>query len=103
MIYQDALGLQKVYLQVKRYAPNNPVGRPEITSFSGAVKLKHTDRGVFITTSSFTTGAEEAAQNLNITTIDGEMLTNLMVQYGVGVEVEKTYHIYRINKDDFAN
>lgn len=39
VIYQDALGLQKVYLQVKRYAPNNPVGRPEITSFSGAVKL----------------------------------------------------------------
>lgn len=103
VIYQDALGLQKVYLQVKRYAPNNPVGRPEITSFSGAVKLKHTDRGVFITTSSFTTGAEEAAQNLNITTIDGEMLTNLMVQYGVGVEIEKTYRIYRINKDDFAD
>ena len=103
VIYQDALGLQKVYLQVKRYASNNPVGRPEITSFSGAVKLKHTDRGVFITTSTFTTGAEEAAQNLNITTIDGEMLTNLMVQYGVGVEVEKTYHIYRINKDDFTD
>lgn len=103
VIYQDALGLQKVYLQVKRYAPNNPVGRPEITSFSGAVKLKHTDRGVFITTTSFTTGAEEAAQNLNITTIDGEMLTNLMVQYGVGVEIEKTYRIYRINKDDFAD
>lgn len=103
VIYQDALGLQKVYLQVKRYAPNNPVGRPEITSFSGAVKLKHTDRGVFVTTSTFTTGAEEAAQNLNITTIDGEMLTNLMVQYGVGVEVEKTYHIYRINKDSFTD
>lgn len=103
VIYQDALGLQKVYLQVKRYAPNNPVGRPEITSFSGAVKLKHTDRGVFITTSTFTTGAEEAAQNLNITTIDGEMLTNLMVQYRVGVEEAKTYHIYRINKDDFTD
>ena len=103
VIYQDALGLQKVYLQVKRYAPNNPVGRPEVTSFSGAVKLKHTDRGVFITTSTFTANAEEAAQSLNITTIDGEMLTNLMVRYGVGVEIEKSFNIYRIDSDAFDN
>lgn len=102
VIYQDPLGLQKVYLQVKRYAPNNPVGRPEVTSFSGAVKLKHTDRGVFITTSTFTTGAEEAARSLNITTIDGEMLTNLMVKYGVGVEVAKSFNVYRIDSDAFG-
>ncbi len=103
VIYQDALGLQKVYLQVKRYAQNNPVGRPEITSFSGAVKLKHTDRGVFITTSTFTANAEEAARNLNIATIDGEMLTNLMVKYGVGVEIAKRFNVYRIDKDVFIN
>ena len=103
VIYQDALGLQKVYLQVKRYAPSNPVGRPEIASFSGAVKIKNTDRGVFITTSTFTANAEEAAQSLNITTIDGEMLTNLMVRYGVGVEIEKSFNIYRIDSDAFDN
>lgn len=103
VIYQDALGLQKVYLQVKRYAAGNSVGQPEIAAFSGAVKLKHMDRGVFITTSTFTAKAFEAAKNLNIVTIDGDMLTNLMIQYGVGVEIEKTYRIYRINKDDFAD
>lgn len=66
-------------------------------------QLNLTDRGVFITTSTFTTHAEEAARSLNITTIDGEMLTNLMIQYRIGVEEEKAYHIYRINKDDFAD
>jgi restriction system protein len=101
VIYQDALGLQKVYIQVKRYSGTNPVGRPEITSFSGAIKLKHTDRGVFITTSTFTAGAIEAARNLNITTIDGDMLTNLMIKYGVGVEPVKQYNLYRIDKDVF--
>lgn len=101
VIYQDPLGLQRVYLQVKRYAPGNSVGQPEITAFSGSVKLKHMDRGVFITTSTFTTKANIAAKNLNIAIIDGDMLTNLMIQYGVGVEEEKVYRTYRINKDDF--
>lgn len=103
VIYQDALGLQKVYLQVKRYAAGNSVGQPEIAAFSGSVKLKHMDRGVFITTSTFTAKAYEAAKSLNIVTIDGDMLTNLMIQYGVGVEEAKTYHVYRVNKDDFAD
>lgn len=103
VIYQDALGLQKVYLQVKRYATGNSVGQPEIATFSGSVKLKHMDRGVFITTSTFTAKAYEAAKSLNIVTIDGDMLTNLMIQYRVGVEEAKTYHIYRINKDDFTD
>lgn len=102
VIYQDALGLQKVYLQVKRYAAGNSVGSPEITSFSGAVNLKHMDRGVFITTSTFTSDAYEAAKGLNIVTIDGDALTNLMIQYRVGVEEAKTYYLYRINKDDFT-
>lgn len=97
------MGLQKVYLQVKRYTEGNSVGQPEIAAFSGSVKLRHTDRGIFITTSTFTAKAQEAAKNLNIITIDGDMLTNLMIQYGVGVESAKTYHIYRINKDDFVN
>lgn len=67
IINQDPLGLQKVYLQVKRYAPDNSVQMPEITAFSGSIKLKHADRGVFITTSTFTQGAINAAKDLNIT------------------------------------
>ena len=56
---------------------------PEITAFSGSIKLKHADRGVFITTSTFTQGAINAAKDLNITLVNGEMLTNLMIQYQV--------------------
>lgn len=103
IIFEDALGLRKVYLQVKRYAPNNAVGQPEITAFSGSVKLKHMDRGVFITTSTFTSKAYEAAKSLNIVTIDGDMLANLMIQQRVGVEEAETYHVFRIDKDYFEN
>ncbi|WP_414152807.1 restriction endonuclease [Limosilactobacillus reuteri] len=101
IINQDPLGLQKVYLQVKRYAPDNSVQMPEITAFSGSIKLKHADRGVFITTSTFTQGAINAAKDLNITLVNGEMLTNLMIQYQVGVEVKEHYMTYKIDGNMF--
>ena len=103
IINQDPLGLQKVYIQVKRYAPQNTVSRPEIAGFSGAIKLRHADRGVFITTSSFTSGAEEAARDLNITLVNGDMLTNLMVQYQVGVTIQQQYNTYKIDRDSFTD
>ncbi|NRN94005.1 Mrr restriction system protein [Lactobacillus helveticus] len=101
IINQDPLGLQTIYVQVKRYAENNVIGSPEIDSFSGALRRKRADRGVFITTSSFTSGAKEAAKQLNIALVDGEMLTNLMVQYKVGVQVQQTYELYDIDDDFF--
>lgn len=101
IINQDPLGLQTIYVQVKRYAENNVVCSPEIDSFSGALRRKRADRGVFITTSSFTSGAKEAAKQLNIALVDGEMLTNLMVQYKVGVQVQQTYELYDIDDDFF--
>ena len=97
IINQDPLGLQKVYLQVKRYAPDNSVQMPEITAFSGSIA----DRGVFITTSTFTQGAINAAKDLNITLVNGEMLTNLMIQYQVGVEVKEHYMTYKIDGNMF--
>lgn len=103
IINQDPLGLQKVYIQVKRYTPQNTVSRPEITSFSGAIKLRHADRGVFITTSSFTSGAEEAARALNITLVNGDMLTNLMLQYHVGVIIQQQYNTYKLDRDAFSD
>ncbi len=63
--------------------------------------MKHANRGVFITTSTFTSGAVQVARDLDITLVDREMLTNLMVKYGVGGEVKKQYRTYRINADDF--
>lgn len=97
LINQDPLGLQKVCVQVKRYASENSVGQPEITGFSGAIKLRHTDRGVFITTSSFTKKAIKAAKDLNITLVNGEMLTNLMIQYQVGVKQSEQFNLYQLD------
>lgn len=101
VINQDPLGLQQVYIQVKRYAPSNSVGRPEIAAFAGSIKLRHTDRGVFITTSSFTKGAIEAAKDLNIVLVNGDMLTNLMIKYRIGVEIKQQFTTYKIDRDCF--
>ena len=65
------------------------------------LRRKQADRGVFITTSSFTSDAREAAKQLNIALVDGEMLTNLMIQYKVGVQVSQTYELYDIDDDFF--
>lgn len=101
IINEDPLGLQTIYVQVKRYAEDNVVGSPEIDGFSGALRRKRADRGVFITTSSFTSGAKEAAKQLNIALVDGDMLTNLMIQYKVGIQVKDTYELYDIDDDFF--
>lgn len=74
---------------------------PKLIVFSGALRRKHADRGLFITTSSFTSGAKQAAKQLNIALVDGEMLTNLMVQYKVGVQVRQVYELYDVDDDFF--
>lgn len=101
IINQDPLGLQTIYVQVKRYAENNVIGSPEIDSFSGALRRKRADRGVFITISSFTIGAQQAAKQLNIALVDGEMLTNLIIQYKVGVQIHQVYELYDVDDDFF--
>lgn len=103
IINQDALGLNTIYLQVKRYAKNNAVSRPEIDAFVGALKREHASRGVFITTSSFTSGAYDAGRESNIALIDGELLAKLMVRYHVGVQVKHVYTVYQIDNDFFEN
>ena len=101
VIDQDALGLSKIYVQAKRYGEKNTVGRPAIQEFVGAVHAE----GVFITSSSFTTDAREFAKKLSGSTsvvlVDGEQLARLMVKYGIGVQVERTYTIKRIDEDFF--
>lgn len=101
VINQDPLGLQRVYIQVKRYSTGNSVGRPEVAAFGGSIKLRHADRGVFITTSSFTEGAIKAAKELGIVLVNGEILTNLMIKYHVGVMINKQYTTYKIDRDSF--
>jgi restriction system protein len=80
-----------------------PIDRPRIHEFAGALLGKQGDRGVFITTSRFTTGARQEAERINarIELIDGARLARLLVDYGVGVQGEQTVTLYRIDEDFF--
>lgn len=103
VIDQDILGLSRVYIQAKRYAGGNSVGRPDVQGFVGALHGR-ADSGVFITTSHFSQGAREyvASSPTRIVLIDGQRLTDLMIQFGVGVQVSDTYMIVEIDEDFFA-
>lgn len=101
IINQDPLGTSTVYIQAKRYIENNKVDRSSIQAFYGALAAVHADRGVFITTSDFSKPAIEFAKNQGIVLINGMELTDLMIQYGVGVESVKDFKIYRVENDYF--
>lgn len=103
VIDQDVLGLNRVYIQAKRYNDENTVGRPALQAFVGALSGK-ADGGVFITTSRFSDGARQYAENVptRIILIDGKRLTKLMIRYGVGVQVKETYKVVEIDEDFFV-
>jgi restriction system protein len=103
VIRQDALGLDRVYVQAKRYGADQSVGRPEIQAFVGALHGAQADRGIFITTGRFTTDAWEYAQRVpaRLVLIDGAQLTELMVLHNVGVEDEQTFTLKKIDEDFF--
>ncbi len=102
VIDQDALGLNRVYVQAKRYALDSSVGRPEVQAFVGALSGR-ADGGVFITTARFSAGAQEYARTAHsrIILIDGPRLASLMIRYGVGVQVKQTLHIVEVDEDFF--
>ncbi len=102
VIDQDILGLNRVYIQAKRYSEGNAVGRPDLQAFVGALAGK-ADSGVFITTSRFSEHAHSYARDVptRIILIDGDRLTSLMIRYGVGVQVKESYSIVEIDKDFF--
>ena len=103
VIDQDVLGLSKVYVQAKRYSSTNTVQRPEVQGFVGALSGK-ADGGVFITTSRFSPGAIEWVRTVpaRIILIDGRRLAELMIEYGVGVQVQRTYRVVEIDEDFFT-
>lgn len=103
IIYEDKLGLDKIYVQAKQW--KNPVGSKEVQQFSGALAGKKALKGVFITTSSFTSGAikfVETVSNQKIILIDGEKLSLLMFQYNIGVQPDNIYITKRIDNDYFG-
>lgn len=103
VIRQDALGLDRIYIQAKRYSAARPVGRPEIQEFVGALHGAQADRGVFITTSRFTPDAIAYADRVaaRVVLIDGQTLSGLMVSHNVGVQDQQTYVIKRVDEDFF--
>jgi restriction system protein len=103
IINQDTLGIQRIYVQVKRYKTGSNIGREAIQSFVGA--LQGSSGGVFITTSAFTPGALEfAGKHLSpqIILIDGVELGRLMLKYEIGVIVRRTYKLMELDQNFFS-
>ncbi|MDV2683953.1 restriction endonuclease [Alkalihalophilus lindianensis] len=106
VIKEDKLGLDNIYVQAKRYAANNSVGRDVVQSFSGALDGKGARKGVFMTTSSFTENARKYAERLEakkIILIDGTKLAKLMIDHNVGVDVSNTFVVKAIDYDYFKD
>ncbi|MEO7672601.1 MAG: restriction endonuclease [Pyrinomonadaceae bacterium] len=103
IIKEDRLGLDVIYLQAKKWEAT--VGRPELQAFAGALLGKQANKGVFITTSNFSSGAKEFVKSIssNIILIDGDELADLMIDYNVGVSVVANYEIKKIDSDYFID
>jgi len=104
VIDEDALGLERVYVQAKRYAPENAVSEPEIRGFSGSLGAAKANKGVFVTTSYFTQPALAFAEKhpFKIVLIDGERLAALMIRYNVGVRIDETLYLKKVDEDFFV-
>jgi restriction system protein len=103
IIKEDRLGLKMIYLQAKRYT-NKTVGRPDLQAFAGALDMHRAKKGVFITTSSFSKEAIDFAGMIEkrIVLIDGERLTELMLEYNLGVSIKQVFEIKTIDTDYFT-
>lgn len=103
VVNQDALGLDRIYVQAKRYAPDRTVGRPEIQAFVGALHGQQASRGIFITTSKFSRDAADYIDRVpqRVVLIDGNELARLMIAHRVGVQVQKTAVLVKLDEDYF--
>jgi restriction system protein len=101
VVNQDVLGLDKIYIQAKRF-DENLVREKDIRNFIGAMS-GDTSKGVFVTTSTYHADAEKKAKEAHhkIVLIDGNQLTDLMYQFGIGVQVKNTYEIKELDEDFF--
>ncbi len=103
LVRQDALGLELVGVQAKRYDKDATVGRPELQAFVGALQGAQTTRGVFVTTARFSAGARHFADGvaMRLVLLDGAELTRLMVRYNVGVSVRETFDLKQVDEEFF--
>lgn len=104
VIDEDRLGLDRIYVQAKRYDPGNGVGRQAVQGFVGSLVGFGATKGVFVTTSYFSANAKAYVQHLpqRVILIDGERLTELMIEHDVGVRVSRSIQIKKVDEDFFA-
>jgi len=103
IINEDKLGLDNIYIQAKRWA-DTTVGSPEVQKFAGALQGYRAKKGIFITTSCFSKDAVEYASKIDnkIVLIDGERLTQLMMDHNIGVSIIDKFEIKKIDSDYFS-
>jgi len=103
IIKEDKLGLEMIYLQAKRYT-DKTVGRPDLQAFAGALDMHRAKKGVFITTSRFSKEAQEFTGMIEkrIVLIDGERLTELMLEHNLGVSIKQVFEIKTLDTDYFS-
>jgi restriction system protein len=104
VIDEDRLGLDRIYVQAKRYE-NTTVGRPDVQAFVGSLVGHGATKGVFVTSSTFSAGASAYAEQIpqRVILIDGKRLTQLMIENGVGVRVSRAIELKRIDDDFFPD
>lgn len=103
IIKEDVLGFGRIHIQAKRYKTDSCIGREEIQKFVGALAVAQSNKGVFITTSYYTKGAIDYVNSLNgsttIVLIDGKQLAEYIYDYGLGMQVEQTIEIKKLDAD----
>ena len=103
VIYEDKLGFNLIYIQAKRWAPDTVISRPEIQKFMGALAgPPKIEKGLYITTAKFSKEAKNYADAQHIILVDGKKLTELMIEFDVGVQTQKIYKIKRVDNDFFS-
>ncbi|GGA73531.1 restriction endonuclease [Flavobacterium palustre] len=103
IIKEDVLGFGRIHIQAKRYKVENCIGREEIQKFVGALAVAQSNKGVFITTSYYSKGAIDYVNSLNgsttIVLIDGKELAEYIYDYGLGMQIEQTIEIKKLDAD----
>jgi restriction system protein len=104
VINEDRLGLDRLYVQAKRYAEGNSVGRPDVQAFVGSLVGLRATKGVFVTTSTFSNHAIEFVRHLSqrVILIDGQRLADLMIEHNIGVRLSRALEFKRIDEDFFS-
>ena len=104
IIHEDALGLDAVFIQAKRYARDIKVGRPDIQRFVGSLTGEGASKGVFVTTSDFSREATQYIDRVQhrLVLINGQRLAQLMIEHEVGVRTRSTYKIRSVDEDYFS-